>query len=52
MTAAIAVVLVRMIVLAADHLIGPTEKFHQAVQAADGFLQEHPEALISGKNEE
>lgn len=37
----------RMIVLAADHLIGPTEKFHAAIRAADRFVQDHPDALVT-----
>lgn len=37
----------RMIVLAADHLIQPTEAFHAAVRAADDFCQSHPEALVT-----
>lgn len=36
-----------MIVLAADHLIGPLDAFHAAVRAADQVLAEHPEALVT-----
>jgi mannose-1-phosphate guanylyltransferase len=36
-----------LIVLAADHLIQPPEKFMEAVSAADSFLKAHPEAIIT-----
>jgi mannose-1-phosphate guanylyltransferase len=36
-----------MIVLAADHLIQPTEAFHRAVRAADAVVREHPDALVT-----
>lgn len=36
-----------MIVLAADHLIEPTQEFHRAVKVADVFLNEHPDALLT-----
>lgn len=38
---------VHMIVLAADHLIQPTEAFHRAVRTADQFLEQQPDALIT-----
>ena len=37
----------RMIVLAADHLIEPTESFHAAVRAAERHLDEHPDSLVT-----
>ena len=37
----------RMIVLAADHLIRPTTKFHDAVRAADAHVAAHPDALVT-----
>ncbi len=36
-----------MMVLAADHIIEPVERFHQAVLTAEGFLKVHPEALLT-----
>lgn len=38
---------VHMIVLAADHLIQPTQVFQQAVLTADKFLKDEPEALVT-----
>lgn len=37
----------RMLVLAADHLIQPAEAFHRVARAADRFLRDHPEALLT-----
>lgn len=37
----------RMAVLAADHLIETAEKFQQAVRAAEGYLDKHPDALLT-----
>lgn len=37
----------RMLVLAADHLIGPLEKFHDAVRTADRFVAQNPRALVT-----
>lgn len=37
----------RMIVLAADHLIEPTEAFHAAVRAAEAHLDDNPNALVT-----
>lgn len=37
----------RMIVLAADHLIEPTDSFHRAVRAAEELVQQRPEALVT-----
>jgi len=36
-----------LIVLAADHIITPPEKFMEAVAAADEFLNAHPDAIIT-----
>jgi mannose-1-phosphate guanylyltransferase len=36
-----------LIVLAADHLIKPAERFMEAVSAADQFLNTHPDAIIT-----
>lgn len=38
---------VRMIVLAADHLIPTIDEFHRAVRTADAFVQERPGALVT-----
>ncbi len=37
----------RMVVLAADHLIEPTERFHAAVKAAEAHLDSEPDALVT-----
>jgi mannose-1-phosphate guanylyltransferase len=37
----------RMVVLAADHLIDPTERFHAAVKAAEALLEQEPDALVT-----
>ncbi|MBY0587490.1 mannose-1-phosphate guanylyltransferase [bacterium] len=37
----------RMVVLAADHLIEPTERFHAAVRAAEAHLDREPDALVT-----
>lgn len=37
----------RMVVLAADHLIRPVTAFHAAIRAADRFVSERPEALVT-----
>lgn len=37
----------RMVVLAADHVIEPTERFHAAIRAAERHLDAHPEALVT-----
>jgi mannose-1-phosphate guanylyltransferase len=36
-----------MVVLAADHLIEPTERFHAAVRAAEAYLDTDPDALVT-----
>lgn len=37
----------RMIVLSADHLIGPDSEFQRAVSAADALLAQHPKGLVT-----